>query len=279
MSSGLSEFFREFQKKSIRNALPFGITGIFVTIYFWIDSVMLFYMQGNAAVGIYTLAYKLLLVLLSIYSVYMVAIFPVMTKLHENSPKSLKIAYENSLKYFLIIGIPLAIIITIMANDIILLVYKKYSFIPAVIPLQILVWATAFMFINGLATNLLNSIGNQVTVTKITGIGAIFNISLNIILIPFLSYTGASIATVLTEILIAILFLHSISLTKYSSNKKLIRNIWRIIIPNIILIIILITNNASLFILPIAIALYILGLYITNAINNEDIKLIKSIIK
>ena len=65
------EFDWGFWKVTIKEALPFGLTGIFVTIYYWIDSVMLSLMQGDEAVGWYNAAYRLIIVLLFIPSIHL----------------------------------------------------------------------------------------------------------------------------------------------------------------------------------------------------------------
>ncbi len=41
----------DFWGPTIRQALPFGLSGAFITIYFWIDSLMLSLIQGNQAEG------------------------------------------------------------------------------------------------------------------------------------------------------------------------------------------------------------------------------------
>ena len=79
--------------------------------------------------------------------------------------------------------------------------------------------------------NLLGSIDKQLTVTKITGIGAVVNIGINLAIIPILSFYGASIATVFTEFLIMILFTRIISKTEFSVGNTILKDLWRILIP------------------------------------------------
>ncbi|MGZ7068412.1 MAG: flippase, partial [Methanobacterium sp.] len=96
-------------KLKLKEALPFGITNIFGSIYYWIDTVMLSIMVGNEVVGWYNAAYRLMFVFLSIYSVYMSSMFPVMSKFYGTSEKFLKLSYERSFKYLLLISIPIAV--------------------------------------------------------------------------------------------------------------------------------------------------------------------------
>ena len=88
-----------FWKPTIKDALPFGITGIFTMIYFWIDSVILSIMAGNEVVGWYNAAYRLIFIFISLYSVYMVSIFPVMSGFYKTSKYSIKQVYQRSFKF------------------------------------------------------------------------------------------------------------------------------------------------------------------------------------
>ncbi len=188
----------KFFQSVIKEAWPFAASGIFVTIYFWIDSVLISLIQGNEAVGYYNVAYRLLLVFLVIPTMVNIAVFPVMSQYYVSSRDSLKLAYEKYLRYMLILGVPLGVGVTLLAQDFILLFFGP-AFSDSVIALQILVWASVLIFISSSVARLLESSNKQLIITKITALSAISNIVLNLALIPFYSYVGASIATVLTE--------------------------------------------------------------------------------
>ena len=128
-------------------------------------------------------------------------IFPLMSKLYSEDTNLLKISFEQSFKYSLLILLPLSIGIYLYSPYLINLIYSS-EYALAAVPMQILIWTVVFMFINGVGTSLLNSIGKEVSVTKSYVIAAVFNIILNCILIPRYTYIGASISTVLSEILI-----------------------------------------------------------------------------
>lgn len=199
----------DFWKKSIKQAIPFGITGIFTTIYFMIDTVMISFMAGSTAVGIYSSAYKIITVFTTIYTVYTYVVFPLMSKLYKDSEDLLKVSYEKSIKYLLMIMLPFAIGITIYSQDIITFIYGE-SYIFAGDVLKILIWNVLFIMINGASTSLLNSSNSEVAVTKINGLACLVNVVLNLFLIYYLSYIGASIATVITGVIIFILMTYII---------------------------------------------------------------------
>ncbi len=268
----------DFWKKSIKQAIPFGITGIFTTIYFMIDTVMISFIVGNTAVGIYSSAYKIITVFTTIYTVYTYVVFPLMSKLYKDSEDLLKISYEKSIKYLIMIMLPFAIGITIYSQDIITLIYGK-SYIFAGDVLKILIWNVLFIMINGASTSLLNSSNSEVAVTKINGLACLVNVVLNLFLIYYLSYIGASIATIITGVIIFILMTYIILKNKYKPDKSLIYGIVKICVSGLILAIILLILNLSMWIaLPVAIIIYLIGIYLTKSLDSTDKAVIKEII-
>ncbi len=191
----------DFWKPTIKTAAQFGLIGVFVTIYIWIDSVMLSFMQGNEAVGLYNAAYRIVLFLLFIPTVINSAIFPVMSRLYVSSSNSLEKIVEKYFKFMILIGIPIGVLITILSNQIIILIFGK-AFLASAPALQILIWATVLTFGNAAFVQLFQSTNKQILLTKITFIGMVVNITLNLILIPKFSYIAASFNTLITEFII-----------------------------------------------------------------------------
>jgi len=267
-----------FWSPTIKESLPFAITGIFTMVYYWIDSVILSVMVGNEVVGWYNAAYRLIFIFASLYSVYMVSIFPALSGFYKTSHESIKIAYERSFKYMLILNIPIAVFITYLADKIIPLICGP-GYTPSVIALQVLIWSVIFMFINTLSLNLLGSVNMQVVVTKIAAAGAVFNIILNLLLIPEFSYIGSSVATVATELLMLPVFFHVLRKTEYVDTTPLIKDAFKISICSIVLIITIIFLNQLYFGLTvlIGVVLYLVMIFITKTLNADDISLIKSL--
>ena len=182
---GLPKFEMDlsFWKEATIRSLPFGLTVFFYTIYFSIDVVMISWLAGDYATGLYNSAYKVISVFTAFYVIYQYVIFPLMSKLYTEDTNMLKISFEQSFKYSLLILLPIIVGVYFYSPYIINLIYTS-EFALASVPMQILIWTVVFLFINGVATSLLNSIGKEFDVTKIYIIAAIFNIAVNYILIP-----------------------------------------------------------------------------------------------
>lgn len=268
----------DFWKKNIKIALGFGFISIFATIYVWIDSSMLFWIKGSEATGLYGAAYRLVLALLFIPTAVNTAVFPVMSRLHINSTSSLKKITERYFKFMMIIGIPLAVGLTLVAPKIIILLYGK-GYINSVLSLQILIWATVFTFANAAFAEFFQSTNRQLVVTKITGLWMIGNIILNLILIPKYSYIGASINTLITEFGVALLLILAYNAIYVIEKKRMFFLISKIIIASVFMgIFIWIFQFLNLFLLIIlAITFYLTISYLIKTIDQDDIEIIKNI--
>ncbi len=269
----------EFWKATIKEALPFGLSGIFVTIYYWTDSVMLSLMKGDEVVGWYNAAYRLVMILLFIPSILNIAIFPVMSRFYVSSKDSLRFAYEKYFKYMAMIGIPIGVGVTLLADKIILLIFGP-EYLPSVVALQILVWSSVCIFMNGAFGRLLESLNKQIFVTGITGICAVENVVLNLIVIPKFSYIGASITTLITEFTALILGFILCARIDYGLSKNNILSVVKAIIASLLvgIFVIYYLKSLNLIILILFSAiLYFLILYILKGFESEDIELFKNI--
>lgn len=273
------QFDFSFWKRSVKTAIPFGMTTIFTTLYYMIDTVMLSFLIGSTAVGIYSSAYKIINVFVTLYTVYNFVVFPLMSKFYKDSENLLKISYEKSVKYLLMMMFPIAVGITIYPYYITTLIFGDAYYLAGDV-LRILIWNVVFVMVNGASTNLLNSSNNEVAVTKINGIACLINITLNLVLIYYLSYVGASIATVITGIIISILMIYIITRGRFKPDMTLINDIIKIAISGLILGVILVVANLNFWIaIPVAIIIYMITLLLTKSLDSTDKAVIKEIIR
>ena len=272
----------EIDKKFCKNitiaSIPFAVGTILYTIYYSIDIVMLSKLVGDYATGIYNATYKLISVLTLFYSVYGAVIFPIMSKFYKNDEKLLTISFEKSIKYLMLIIIPLALGTMLYSSDIINLIYgHKYDAASSVF--SILIWTVCLLFINGACNYLLNASHKEVTVTKIYAIAAIFNIVFNFFMIPYLSYNGAAITTVLSDLLIMILQLYVIYRLGHRVNKKLYFDLIKIIIGSAILGIALYFLKLNMWLaIPVGLVIYLATVYLLKVFDSDDIYVIREIL-
>lgn len=267
-------------KYLIKESWPFAITGISINIYIWIDTIILAFIQGQSAVGLYNASYKLVLVLLFIPVVFNTAIFPIMSKFYISSKNNLNISFQKLFKMMIVIAIPIGVGTVIIANKVILLVYG-IQFIDAMITLQILIWSMVLIFARSPFERFLESSNRQLTVTKIFIIGVIFNIIFNLIFIPKFSYIAAAIITVLTDALVLGLMIFTTKKLDISiSNKNMINFLLKIVFASIIMgltIKYLIFLNIFLLIV-IGSILYITIILLLKIFDKDEILMLRKIL-
>ena len=239
---------------------------------------MLTNLVGDYATGIYNATYKLISLLTLFYSVYTAVIFPVMSKFFKNDKKLLVMSYEKSIKYLMLVIIPIAVATMFYSLDIIQLIYGN-QYDDAASVLSILIWTVCLLFISGASNTLLNASHKEVTVTKIYGMAAIFNVVLNFFMIPYLSYDGAAITTVLSDVLIVALQTYVIHKIGYKVNKRLYSDLIKIAIGSSVLGIALYFLNLNMWVaIPVGIVIYFAVVYLLKFFDKDDEYVIKEIL-
>jgi len=206
-----------FIKSLLKKAAPFGLAFVFGSIYFFIGSVMLSKIKGDVEVAIYSVAYNIALAILFIPTVYTNAIYPVLSRYYHQSKKEFNILYEKSFKYLYIIGLPISVGIYLLAGRIINLFYGK-DYAASAIALQVIAWYLFIKFLNFLLGIILSSIDRQSKRMLGQGVTAVFNVALNLLLIPKFGFIGAAWATFMTEAFLFAIYYLYVSKSMYFYN-------------------------------------------------------------
>jgi O-antigen/teichoic acid export membrane protein len=184
----------------LKGALPFGLTAIFLAVYFKIDTVMLSKVVEAGEVGLYNAAYNIVLASMILSTPVVVSIFPVLASLYQNQKDQANTVFRMGLKYSLIMAVPLGTGTFLMANPVVRLAYGA-EFGGSAGLLLILSGTIPLLFATNVLGNSLGAAGFQVRVATVALINAFFNVVLNLILIPKIGARGAAIATLSTEAL------------------------------------------------------------------------------
>ena len=178
----------------------------------------------------------------------------------------------------MLVMIPLATGTVFYSLDIIQLIYG-HQYDAAASVLSILIWTVCLLFISGASNNLLNASHKEVTVTKIYAIAAVFNVILNFVMIPYFSYNGAAITTVLSDVLIVVLQTYVIYKLGNRVNNKLYFDLTKIIIGSAVLGIALYFLNLNMWVaVPVGIIIYLPIIYLLRFFDDDDKYVIKEIL-
>jgi O-antigen/teichoic acid export membrane protein/acetyltransferase-like isoleucine patch superfamily enzyme len=187
----------------LRTGIPFLIYGVLGVIYYRIDTVLLSLMASSATVGWYGAGYRIFDTLVFLPNIVVMAImYPVFAKFSLSSERQLRIAIEKTVNFLLVCALPIATGLIVAAPNIIGFLYHRAEFDPAVPALQALAPGIVFLYINTACTTILMSTKQEKKITVMAGIALVFNLGLNLVLIPSLHQVGAALTTSLTELLL-----------------------------------------------------------------------------
>lgn len=192
--------------RTLRMALPLGLASVSFMVYNHVDKIMLGVMQSERAVGVYGAGYNLLEVGMMIAVLVSQAIVPLMVKRRKISEDRLR-GLVARIKYFYLIT-PLLIILFILffGEKLILLIYGgEYS--QSIVLTKVLFFTLIPTFLNNLYGNVVIIKDKQNIYFYGVAGGLIANILLNLLLIPYYSYLGAAVATIVSEVIPAIVFI------------------------------------------------------------------------
>lgn len=188
----------------LKQSYHFIISGLLVTLYTQMDKIMIGNYLDDSQVGLYSAATAISTMWGFIPNAIINSMRPTIYEAKEKEGKT----YEKRLKQLYAIvfwcGILFSIGITIFSKFIITILYGQ-EYIGASSSLSIAVWSTTFAYL-GTARGIWIVCENKNKYTKYYVLfGAIFNLISNAILIPFMGIEGAAIATLISQVIVAIL--------------------------------------------------------------------------
>jgi O-antigen/teichoic acid export membrane protein len=218
--------------------------------------------------------------LLIIPSVMNTVVLPAMSRFFVEAKDSLLLLRDTYFRYIAVIGVPMGIGITFLADKIILFVFGA-GYANSIIALQILVWASVFIFLGSPFTNFLVSADRQISLTKVALICMIENVVLNLILIPPFGLIAASVVTVLTECTSLLLVLQiSGAITKRSVCRSL-PAVGKTAFAGVLMAVTILAFNMFNHVLltAAAVCVYVVALYVTGVVGKTDVKLLAQILR
>ena len=273
-----------FNKKILKTLLkiswPFALMGIFARLNTQIDTIFLSKLgcTGDICdinVGIYSIATKITLAVHFIPLAFTAALFPAMSEYFVSNKEKFVRVFEKSMRYMMIIGVPLAFGIFSLASDFIPRVFGQ-EYVLSVLPLKILILSLIFMFLTFPIGSLLNAASRQLRNSMQVGVAVLVNIILNLILIPKMLYNGAAWASFASTIVMLALGLHTANQIVKFNKLKLSKSFFNTLIAGGIMAIIL--NNLSrvlginfIILIPIGAVIYFIILFLLCELKKADV--------
>ncbi len=197
---------RIYEKDILRKAFPFGLHTIFGLIYFQIDTVMLSIMKGDIEVGYYQASMRVILAGLIISDVIINAFYPVLSRLFKQGIDALRNQARHMNKILFVLGIPFSAFMFIFSNEIIHILYGA-GYDKSILIFQILAWLLVLRFFGSAYGLVITSANRQSLRMYSVFVASVVNIGLNLVLIPKYGNIGASVATVITNSILTVVYI------------------------------------------------------------------------
>jgi O-antigen/teichoic acid export membrane protein len=262
----------------IKETIPFGVTAVFGAFFYQIGSVLLDFFKGSDAVGTYNGGFRLFLAVLFVPQVFSSAIFPTMSRFYMTSQDSLRAAFRKFFKYMVILSLPMAVGVTLLADRVLQFMSgdKFSTFTGSIMVLQILIWAAVFIFLSNAYGTVASSSNMQRAAMKIAGICMLLNLILNLVLIPEYSFAGVAVATLLTELASLLLYAWICGRAGFRLTLGTIIDLVKVAAASALMaLFILVFRDQSLFILVAAAAVvYFVALYLLRGLDKDDMAIL-----
>lgn len=190
----------------LKPSLVLFILNIVISIYVNLDSVMLGYIQSEAAVGYYSVAGKISHIILSMVTSLGVVLLPRFSYLLEAKEYcEFNKLCRKSIDFTVCVSLPVVVGVILLSQPLIIWIFGQ-EYLPSASVLQIIAPIIFFAGItNVFGIQILYPKGKEKLVIFSTLGAAVVNFSLNMILIPKYSYNGAALATCIAEVVVLIL--------------------------------------------------------------------------
>jgi len=164
------------------------------------DVLLVGWIKGEEAVGVYGSAYKIFYLFLAVLFQYFGAVFPLMSRIHAVSEMGFQSVLLRSVRHMIVWGMLVATAGTVLSRRVIAMVFGE-AYIGAVPCVALLLWALFFIGINSALSQALTAAGKQKQCVKILLWQAIFVLTLNVPAILLWGAVGAAITTLAGEMM------------------------------------------------------------------------------
>ncbi|MEH6704700.1 MAG: oligosaccharide flippase family protein [Galbibacter orientalis] len=196
-------------KKVLYEAWPFGAATLFAFIYMQSDIIMVKYMMGNEAAGYYNISFVVLSALLLIPTIlFSKFLLPKYHRWANKDRGKLYRTYKKGNLIMIVTGSCCMLIIFLLSPFFIPLIFGE-EYLPAVNLFKILSISLPISFLSySIGATLVTNEHMKLKV-KLMGSVALFNIVCNLFIIPKYGAIGAAISTVVSNMLLLILYYYN----------------------------------------------------------------------
>jgi len=269
----------------LRRAVPYAGLDLAVNSIFTVNAVLLPLIikwtgGGNdpalVATGMFTLSFSMVASLVALPTLLIASLAPVISRTLRSSADLARMTQQKVMKYMFILGLPIGVGGTVLADEIISFFYKP-EFAPAGPVLAILMPAVALSFFDVGMGSVLASAKRVHLLTVANSVAAVVNLALCLVLIPLYQEVGAAAAFTIsyaTMVVITFLFMS--------------RHVFRIDLLGIVarpaeaaavmaLVLLLLPDLGLFASIGLGAAVYFLVLFLVKGVDKQDRDIIRTV--
>jgi O-antigen/teichoic acid export membrane protein len=191
-------------RKLWRESWPYFSSALVRYVTIRSDIVLLGFMRGTAAAGVYNVAYRVVFLLMYIPNFASLAAFPIISRLHHRGSGQAHELIQASLGWMILIGVPASVGLVLVAQPLVDLVFGS-QFQRSVIILEMLAWLFFLSCVRNMLSTVMTACDQQAQRTKLETWAAIIAIVGNLVLISRYGPVGAAAAVLAAESMLVIM--------------------------------------------------------------------------
>lgn len=246
--------------------LVFFLSDVATKVYTAMDQTMLGILDTKESVGYYSMSIRLVKVLLTFVTSLAVVMVPrISNSIKNNRTDEVKRYIGMSTNLVYLIAIPALFGILAIGEEVVML-YLGEEFLQSIgifklVSLNLIIIGLSNVF----GMQAMIPYGKEKKFTIILSLAAVVNFIVNLILIPQLSYFGATYATILAELLVTVWMYFEVR--KLVGDIPEVFNVWKMLVPSVIFYLVIrfgvksfVSSSISIILLSIPLAGIIYGL-------------------
>ena len=169
------------------------------TLFYKIDVFLMEPILGSTTLGLYSIGYKFLDALMVVPSMFTLALFPIISRQAQEDRAGFLRFYQLAAKILLALALPAAVIATLAAREMVLLLGGPEYLPGGMDALCLMAWAMPIGWLNSLTQYVLIALDRQRYLTRAYLFGFAFSLIANIIFMPHYGYRASAIIHILSE--------------------------------------------------------------------------------
>ena len=180
-------------------SFPLGVGDLIQRVTWQIDTILLGWLQPEAVLGIYSVAYRPLQPLNLVPRTVLSVTFPQFSRLADTDYQALGRAFARSIRLLWIVSLPISIAICVAAEPLVVIPAGE-EYREAVVPLRMLIWIVNLSFISTQFRFLFTALGKQLVFTRLVAPILVLKTVIELALIPWWGYYGACAGSLIAEL-------------------------------------------------------------------------------